>query len=359
MKYANATGRRDLIDSSLSSILINTQPDKSGQYFSTLTAVLDVASVPDGSLDQAARKNLHARFEEARETLKDKTSPVSLRVAAAGLLLRDSAAAGDDLELIGKLLNPKTPPEVSRALVERAADSGQTKTAASLLAGWKSHSPSLRSHILSVIASRERLTAELVHEISQQRVAVADIDPVSRQTLLTTRNKALRDQLNAMFSVSGSASRQEVVERFKSAVELKGNLENGHKLFKKTCASCHRLGDIGTHVGPNLAALTNKSPEALLVAILDPGRAVEAKYVGYTAITDDGRTHSGLLAEESDTSITLLAAEGKRKTLLRNELEELVSTSKSMMPEGLEKELKPQDLADLIAFVVSEPAASN
>ena len=184
-------------------------------------------------------------------------------------------------------------------------------------------------------------------------MAATDIDPVSRQMLLNTRNKKLREQLNALFSVSASVSRREVVERFQSALDVDGRGANGRELFRKACATCHRLGEIGTHVGPNLAALTNKSPEALLIAILDPSRAVEAKYLGYTAITEDGRSHSGLLADESDTSITLLNAEGKRITLLRNELEALVSTSKSMMPEGLEKDLSPQDLADLIAFVGS------
>jgi putative heme-binding domain-containing protein len=130
-----------------------------------------------------------------------------------------------------------------------------------------------------------------------------------------------------------------------------GNTNRGAQLFAKTCASCHQLGGVGHAVGPDLASLGDKSPQSLLIAILDPNRAVEARYVNYVALTKNGLTITGVLANETGNSITLLGPEGKQQVILRTDLEELVSSNKSVMPEGLEKDLGPQDLADLIAFI--------
>jgi putative heme-binding domain-containing protein len=124
-------------------------------------------------------------------------------------------------------------------------------------------------------------------------------------------------------------------------------------VFRKQCAACHQLGGIGNAVGPDLASLGDKSPQALLIAILDPNRAVEARYVGYTAITKSGKTFTGVLTSETGNSITLVGPDGKSEVILRSDLEELTSSGKSAMPEGLEKEVKPEDMADLIAHVRS------
>jgi putative heme-binding domain-containing protein len=111
------------------------------------------------------------------------------------------------------------------------------------------------------------------------------------------------------------------------------------------------LKDVGFIVGPDLAALANKSPEYLLISILDPSKEVDSRYIEYVATTKAGRTFTGILASETATSITLKGQEGKEQSLLRADLDELQSTGKSLMPEGLEKDLTKQDLADVIAYL--------
>jgi putative heme-binding domain-containing protein len=140
---------------------------------------------------------------------------------------------------------------------------------------------------------------------------------------------------------------------------LKGDVRRGKQLFSKNCAACHRLGEVGHEVGPDLASVGDKSPQGLLVAILDPNRAVEARYINYTATTKNGLTFTGVLANESGNSITLIEPEGKKRVILRADLDELYSSNKSVMPEGLEKDLKAQDLADLIAFLRSNQAVPS
>ena len=64
-----------------------------------------------------------------------------------------------------------------------------------------------------------------------------------------------------------------------------------------------------------------------------------------------------MLASETATSLTVLSADGKKHELLRREIEELTSTGKSLMPEGLERDLNPQDVADLLAYLQRQWAA--
>ena len=108
------------------------------------------------------------------------------------------------------------------------------------------------------------------------------------------------------------------------------------------------LGE-GFEVGPDLGSISDKSPQALLLSILDPNAAVEDRYVNYTATTAGGREASGILLNETPNSLTLRGPGGHEETLLRVDIRELTSSGISLMPEGFETAMKPQDLADLIA----------
>jgi len=122
-------------------------------------------------------------------------------------------------------------------------------------------------------------------------------------------------------------------------------------VFTKTCSTCHKIGEIGQQVGPDLRSVGDKSPQSLLIAIIDPNRAVEARYTNYVAETRGGDVISGIITSETGASITLISADGKPQTILRENLKSLRSTGMSLMPENLENGYTPQDLADLMAFV--------
>jgi putative heme-binding domain-containing protein len=134
---------------------------------------------------------------------------------------------------------------------------------------------------------------------------------------------------------------------------MKGDAAHGKELFTKSCANCHRLNGVGNEVGPDLAALAGRSAEYLLVQILDPNRAVEARYVNYLLETKTGLSLTGVLLNETSTSVTIVGTDGKPQTILRTNLESLTSTGRSAMPDGLEKDLKHQDMADVLAYLRS------
>ncbi len=92
----------------------------------------------------------------------------------------------------------------------------------------------------------------------------------------------------------------------------------------------------------------------LLVHILDPSRSVEGNFLQYTVATTDGRILNGLLASETKTSIDLLDAEGKKQTILREDIDELASSKKSLMPEGFEKSVPPAGAGRPLQFLAQK-----
>jgi putative heme-binding domain-containing protein len=144
-----------------------------------------------------------------------------------------------------------------------------------------------------------------------------------------------------------------IITKYRSALDAKGNPEAGRAVFAKICATCHQAEGRGIDVGPNLATVTNRSGEDLLVHILDPNREVAPNFVNYNVATVPGRVISGIITDESANSITVKRPEGATDVIPRDQIEMIASTGLSLMPEGLEKGLSVQDFADLIAFVRS------
>ena len=157
----------------------------------------------------------------------------------------------------------------------------------------------------------------------------AEIDPARRQRLLSCRDRAMRARAEAVFAHQ-ARPREAVVDAYRSALGIKGDRAAGAAVFQKLCVSCHRMGNDGVEVGPDLATLNDKSPESLLIAILDPNRAFEAKYAGFTVATVDGRVLNGLIASESATAVTLRRQDGKDDVLLRSDIEEMSASGQSL-----------------------------
>ena len=112
----------------------------------------------------------------------------------------------------------------------------------------------------------------------------------------------------------------------------------------------------GRLIGPDLATVKDRSAGYLVTHILDPNRAVEDRYVLYTVSTHDGRSLAGMLAGEAGNRITLVGLDGVEQSILRSEVRSLVSTTRSLMPDGLEGAIDAQAMADLVAFLAGGAA---
>jgi putative membrane-bound dehydrogenase-like protein len=306
---------------------------------------------------RAALDDLGQVFIAARVCVRDEKEPVARKAAALRLLGRGLDHQQEDRKTLAGLLVPQTPDELQAAAVMTLGTLRDPAVTEVLLRGWKGYGPALRTRVLDLLLARDEWQAALLDALEKKQVLAQEVDAARRQRLLQHRTALVRERAAKLFAGAVDADRLKVVANYRPALALTGDTTHGRELFSKTCATCHQLAGLGHQVGPDLASVGDKSPEGLMIAILDPNRAVEARYVNYMAATKDGRTFTGLLAAETGNSITLVGPDGKQQVLLRSELEELSSSGKSVMPEGLEKDLKPQDIADLIAFVRSSSPA--
>ena len=193
--------------------------------------------------------------------------------------------------------------------------------------------------------------------MERNRLVPAAIDAAHREQLLLRGAAAERRQrASKVFGSHSIGPRQQVLKAFASVKTLHGDSESGKKVFSRVCAGCHQVAGIGHEVGPDLTALTDMSTDALLTAVLDPSREIEARYVSYSAALKDGRVLTGLIAAETANAITMKRQEGQTDTVLRTDLEEMTASGKSLMPEGLENDVTPVELADVFAFIARGPA---
>ncbi|SIN81117.1 putative membrane-bound dehydrogenase domain-containing protein [Singulisphaera sp. GP187] len=333
---------------------LSTPAGQGGEFaswqFSALASLLDASARARKPIAEADLKRFGPIREAARGRAGDDKAGEEDRLAAVRLLGRDKESEALDRACLVGLLRPQVSGGLQQAAVAALSRGDDPKVPTILIDGWKGHSPQLRTAILDTLLSRDPWTKTLLFSLEDSCLPPAEIGPTHRRRLLSHRDPAIKARAEALFSRETS-TRQEVIAAYQTATTLPGNVASGAALFKKVCVTCHRLGQEGAEVGPDLAALTDKSPGALLVAILDPNRALEAKYANFTVQTTDGRVLTGLIASETATAVTLRRQEGKEDILLRAEIEEIAASGQSLMPEGLEKDLKPQDVADLLAFL--------
>ena len=144
-----------------------------------------------------------------------------------------------------------------------------------------------------------------------------------------------------------------VIKDYQAALNLNGDQESGKALFKKHCSACHRLENVGNPVGADLNGIRNRGLDAVLLNVLDPNREVKPKYLTYVIVDLNGRTITGMISDESANSITVRKPDGTSTTILRSEIDLLKSTGLSFMPEGLEKQINKQQMADLLSYLNS------
>jgi putative membrane-bound dehydrogenase-like protein len=150
-----------------------------------------------------------------------------------------------------------------------------------------------------------------------------------------------------------SKERKLVYDAYRSVLGEPGNIGRGRELFKQSCASCHKLEDVGQAIGPNLAAMKNRGPEVLLYNTLIPNQEVDPRFQTRLVVTGDGQIFSGVIQQETATSVTLIGADGVTNTILRIDIEEMVNTGKSLMPSGFENQLSKAKMTDLMSYLMS------
>ena len=190
--------------------------------------------------------------------------------------------------------------------------------------------------------------------VDEGSIRLADLSLDQKQALAAHPDAAIATRAKALLAKGGGlpdADRQKVIDALASKVLARGDASKGKVVFKEQCAKCHSHSGEGGKVGPDLTGMAAHPREELIVHILDPSRSVEGNFVQYSLATSDGRVLNGVLASESKSAVELIDAEGKSHRVLRDEIDELKASKKSLMPEGFEKQVSAESIGDVLAFL--------
>ncbi|HEY2837632.1 MAG TPA: PVC-type heme-binding CxxCH protein, partial [Pirellulales bacterium] len=274
------------------------------------------------------------------------------RVASVeGLLQLDSSA--DAVAVVVELISPKASPELVAGLLDALGRAKSGEVAGAILGGWSRYTPAAQSQALAVLLRRPEWTAALLDALEQDRVPAGALS-VEMETRLSQHPDAkLRERAKALLARGGrltNPDRQAILDELLPLADRRGDASAGKLVFEKNCGKCHRHGGQGGAVGPDLTGVAARKRRDILTEVLDPNRSVEGNYQQYTVATSDGRVLTGLLAAETKTTIELLDVEAKRQVILREEIDELAGSKRSLMPEGFEK-LPAEELVNLLEFL--------
>ncbi len=315
----------------------------------------DVLSAAIGAVPEGRELGVSVRklVASMKSTASNADATIEGRSAAVGLLaFADFDQAGETL--LG-LVDPGQAKALQVAAVRALGQQRDDRVAGELLGAGRfaTYTPSMRDEVLSALGSQSRHLPGLLTALEDGRVPTGAIDALRRRQLTGSRDESIRQRAQALFgAVAGD--RAKVYDDFKRVVTIKADPARGRVVFARECASCHRLDQEGSAVGPDLFGIRNQPKESILLHILVPDHEITQGFAAYTVATKDGRVLTGLVASETPTSLTLRQPLGKEDVILRTDIDELAASTQSLMPQGLEKNIPRQEFADLLAYLKGE-----
>jgi putative heme-binding domain-containing protein len=137
-----------------------------------------------------------------------------------------------------------------------------------------------------------------------------------------------------------------------------GEADRGRALFSGNsaaqCKNCHRIGEQGNQVGPELTHIGKKYDRAALLAkIADPSKTIDPKFAAYVVQTSDGKSYLGILVDKTPREVVLRDAQNKQIRIPAGDVEQLLKQSRSLMPDQLLRDMTAQQAADLLTYLHS------
>ncbi len=287
---------------------------------------------------------------QAADLAVDDGSPVDRRAVAVGSLA--FAPFEQVAAVLSELVDSRQPHAVASASIETLGAFDEEEVAEMLIKAWSGLTPRLRATATAALFGNRRHLLALLDSIDAGEISPSQLDPTRVESLLAHPDPAIRDRASRLFENREPGDRQVVVDAYRSVLDMSGDAVQGKAVFKRECATCHRLEGVGYDLGLPLGSVKDRGTEGILVNLLDPNSNINPEYTNYVVVTDRGRTVTGMIVAETATSITLRRAEDESDTVLRTEIDELVDTGVSIMPEGLEKQVNQREMADLLAYLM-------
>jgi putative heme-binding domain-containing protein len=291
---------------------------------------------------------------------------------ALAVLADDRADNGERLQYVqifGEVRQPRCVPALL-GLLERTRDDnlrlaalaalqqyGDAAIATTVLRLYGGFSDDARAAAQTLLASRRPWAVTLLEAVDVGKIDKAGLSADVVRKLTVHRDERITRLVSKHWgNVEGAttAEMQKQIERLEGVLRTgSGSPYRGKKLFKETCAKCHRLFNDGGQVGPDLTTYKRDDLASMLVNIVNPSAEIREGYETFLVTTKDGRVLTGLLVDKDNQVLVLRGVDGQNVTVRQADIDEAVSQRKSLMPEGLLTPLTDQQVRDLFAYLRS------
>ncbi|WP_339907436.1 PVC-type heme-binding CxxCH protein [Symmachiella dynata] len=298
--------------------------------------------------DQASLDICRQLFESAEQPTPD-------RIRALEVL-----ASQNDKSILptvqGILTDPEQHPQKFRAAIIATLGQMQDPGVADvILAAYPVLESNLQPDAIERLTDRGHWSKKLLTAIDEKKIPASAINVNQVRKLLASKNK---DLVKSVRSVWGTVRTKRDPNREKVLAQMRtflrktpGDAAAGQQVFHKLCGQCHTIHGKGADLGPDITVNGRASYEQLLSNVFDPSLVIGAAYRATIIVTTKGRVVTGLVVEDNAQRIVLKVQGGKLETIPRDQIDERIVSKLSMMPENLESQLKPQEMADLFEFL--------
>jgi len=349
------------------------RPDDRDALLSTLVTISEKRNVvPRGDLS-----GLETLFESPQalklaglwkqETLHDRLINIAQNNQAP-LVQRSAAIQGltsfQDRDVLNNLAGSETVPFAVR---QRAVNGLQTMdpaaasaAAVKLLADAQPADEAEINQFLDVFLAAKDGPEQLAKALQETPLPEAVGDLALRKAgSLGTRGKNLVEALrkaSGMAAIPKTLSPAEITALL-SQVTSRGSPIRGENVFRRkdlACLSCHSIGGAGGQAGPDMLSLGASSPvDYILESLLNPSAKIKEGYHTNTFSLENGKILSGIMVREGDAEVVIRDAQNKEISIPKEEIEERVISTTSLMPGDLTAKLNRGDLLDLVVFLSS------
>ena len=294
-------------------------------------------------------------FPPMRSLLGDANQELARRQQALSVLVKgQDKAAVAVLQTDAVLGNA----DLQAAAVRALATLGNDSTPALLLERYGKFPNELQMDVVSTLVSRPVWTKLLLTKIAEGTVPSRDLHAFHVRQIVTFNDSTLNEMLKKHWGEirESSADRKAQAAALKKdlgpKVIAKANLENGRRVYSKTCQNCHRLFGTGGQIGPDITGSNRANLDYLLENVLDPSAVVGRDYQVTVVALQNGQVIQGLLKQETDSALTIQTINDK-VVVPKSEIEERTLSNVSMMPERQLETLTKDEVRDLVAYLAS------
>jgi putative membrane-bound dehydrogenase-like protein len=296
-------------------------------------------------------------LEETRRIARTDTFDGDLRLRALEAILFLERPASMH-PLVAKILTEKDSPDSAGfrgKVVDALGRLDDPALAPIVLGAFSSLPPELKPRVIELLTERSSWSKALLDAIEAKQVPSAALNVNQLRRLQKNKEPEITDRVKKIWGTireGRNPDRERLVARMKRLIgTTAGDPVAGHAVFTKLCAQCHKIYGEGQDVGPDITSNGRNDFDQLLSNVFDPSLVIGPGYQATTIATTEGRVLTGLLAEAGDERVVLKVEGGKIETIPRGQIDEMKTSSISLMPEEIEKQFTPKEIADLFAFL--------